>query len=201
MRYTGVENWAPVFENLNAYNPARVPVRARHRTPRAARGAFVQQQSADDVAGDATQQDRRNLQAGHVVRLSERDHARSWRPRPRATSASRVLRQVHGEWTSPVTSRCCSRPSACTSTSDGDSCIRKLPGARRPGVRAVAPQMISVTEQSTRPRLSSAGAEQQQHARAELDLPRRGGLRHRVAQLQDGIQPGARLSRRRPTTT
>ena len=23
MRYTGIKNWAPVFENLNAYNPAQ----------------------------------------------------------------------------------------------------------------------------------------------------------------------------------
>ena len=89
---------------LNAYKPTECLYVPGHRA-RAPGGPFLQQQPAGDVAGDAAKQDRRHLQAGHVVRLSERDHARSWRPRRRATSASRVLRQKHVEWTSPVTSR------------------------------------------------------------------------------------------------
>ena len=50
----------------------RSSVRAGHDT-RAPRGTFLQQQSSHHVAGDATQQDRRHVQTGHMVRLSERD--------------------------------------------------------------------------------------------------------------------------------
>ena len=41
-----------------------------------------------------------------------------------------------------------SRPWACTSTSDGASCTRKSSTGSDPEFEAIAPQMISVTEQS-----------------------------------------------------
>ena len=171
--------------------PIGVLVRAGHNT-RAPRGAFLQQQSSHHVAGDATQQDRRNVQTGHMVRLSERDYrGRGSRGRPRlplpAVAADTWGVDLAGDQSDAV--RGC-----------GHAPLRAM------GIHASASPygLVSRVRIDRAPddfryraingaRLSGAGGQQQQHARAELHLPGGDGVCHRVAQLQGGLQPGARF--------
>ena len=59
-----------------------------------------------------------------------------------------VLRQVHGEWTSPVTSKLLVEAVGMNLRAVGIHASTGSPGLVA-GVRVIAPQMISVTEQSS----------------------------------------------------
>jgi hypothetical protein len=147
MRYNGVENWAPVFENVNAYKPSEflyVPATTRGllsgRSYNSSLRTTWQATPRNKIAGTYKQDTWCDCPNG-ISAVVAPEAARDFR--------FPLLRQIHGEWTSPVTSRMLlevvgmhlyerwgfMHPQASTGSS--------------PEFETIAPSMISVTEQST----------------------------------------------------
>ena len=103
MRYNGVENWAPVFENVNAYKPSEFLY-----MPATTRG-LLSGRSYNSSLRTTWQATPRNKIAGTYKQDTWCDcpNGISAVVAPEAARDFRfpLLRQIHGEWTSPVTSR------------------------------------------------------------------------------------------------
>ena len=104
MRYNGVENWAPVFENLNAYNPTEylyVPDTENRgllegRSYNSSLRVTWQASPRNKIAGTYKQDTWCDCPNG-ITALVAPEAARDFR--------FPCLRQMHVEWTSPVTSK------------------------------------------------------------------------------------------------
>jgi hypothetical protein len=150
-RYQGADSYVPVFENKNAWNP-KAWTYEPDTSKRGELNARVQQNSV-----------RLTWQASPRNKIAGTYKVDQWCQCPNAVSATRSpetavnfrfprLRQEHLEWTSPVTNRLLfeavglhlferwgnMHPTNGTKGSDKD-----------PAHAAIAPAMISVTEQST----------------------------------------------------
>jgi Carboxypeptidase regulatory-like domain len=148
MRYTGVENWAPVFENLNAYNPAQYLY-----VPDTENRGLLEGRSYNSSLRMTWQASPRNKFAGTykqdtwcdcpngITALVAPEAARDFR--------FPVLRQVHGEWTSPVTSKLLVEAVGMNLYERWGFMHPQAPRGSSPEFESIAPQMISVTEQSS----------------------------------------------------
>jgi hypothetical protein len=148
MRYNGVENWAPVFENLNAYNPAEYLY-----VPDTANRGLLEGRSYNSSLRVTWQATPRNKFAGTykqdtwcdcpngITALVAPEAARDFR--------FPVLRQVHGEWTAPVTSKVLVEAVGMHLYERWGFMHPQAPRGSSPEFESIASQMISVTEQST----------------------------------------------------
>jgi hypothetical protein len=146
-RYTGVENWAPVFENANAYKPTEflyVPTTTRGllegRSYNSSLRATWQASPRNKIAGTYKQDKWCDCPNGITATVS-----------PEASRDFRfpLLRQIHGEWTSPVTSRLLVEAVGMHLFERWGFMHREASTGSAPDFEAIAPQMISVTEQSS----------------------------------------------------
>jgi hypothetical protein len=147
MRYTGVENWAPVFENLNAYKPAEYLY-----VPDSANRGLLEGRSYNSSLRLTWQASPRNKFAGTykqdtwcdcpngITALVAPEAARDFR--------FPVLRQVHGEWTAPVTSKLLVEAVGMNLYERWGFMHPQAPRGSSPEFESSAPAMISVTEQS-----------------------------------------------------
>jgi hypothetical protein len=146
-RYTGVENWAPVFENANAYKPAEFLY-----VPATTRG-LLKGRSYNSSLRTTWQATPRNKVAGTYKQDTWCDcpNGISAVVAPEAARDFRfpVLRQIHGEWTSPVTSRLLFEAVGMHLYERWGFMHPQAPRGSSPDFEAIAPAMISVTEQST----------------------------------------------------
>jgi hypothetical protein len=146
-RYTGVENWAPVFENANAYRPSEFLY-----VPATTRG-LLKGRSYNSSLRSTWQATPRNKIAGTYKQDTWCDcpNGISAVVAPEAARDFRfpVLRQIHGEWTSPVTSRLLFEAVGMHLYERWGFMHPQAPRGSSPDFEAVAPAMISVTEQST----------------------------------------------------
>jgi hypothetical protein len=147
LRYTGVENWAPVFENANAYNPSEflyVPAATRGllegRSYNSSLRATWQATPRNKIAGTYKQDTWCDCPNG-ITAVVAPEAARDFR--------FPVLRQIHGEWTSPVTSRLLFDAVGMHLYERWGFMHPQAPRGSSPEFEDVAPAMISVTEQST----------------------------------------------------
>ena len=149
-------------------------------------------------------------QATPKIKIAGTYKADKWCNCPNHISATRApeagrdrrfprLRQEHAEWTSPITNRLLFEAVGLHLFERwGDMHLRVNGGSLDdPAKEAILPQLISVTEQSN-DLVYRGRDDQQQHAGAELDVPRGDVLRHRLARVQGRLQPHARLPRRVP---
>jgi hypothetical protein len=146
-RYTGVENWAPVFENANAYKPSEFLY-----VPATTRG-LLKGRSYNSSLRTTWQATPRNKIAGTYKQDTWCDcpNGISAVVAPEAARDFRfpVLRQIHGEWTSPVTSRFLLEAVGMHLYERWGFMHPQAPRGSSPDFEAIAPAMISVTEQST----------------------------------------------------
>jgi hypothetical protein len=148
LRYNGVENWAPVFENLNAYKPSEYLY-----VPDTANRGLLEGRSYNSSLRMTWQATPRNKFAGTykqdtwcdcpngITALVAPEAARDFR--------FPVLRQVHGEWTAPVTSKLLVEAVGMNLYERWGFMHPQAPRGSSPEFESIAPQMISVTEQST----------------------------------------------------
>ena len=148
------------------------------------------------VAGDAAQQDRRHLQSRHMVpTVPTRSHARSSRlrrprlPLPAVASDARGV-DLAGDQTDAA-GGCGHAPLRAMGP---DAPARRAARSRLRSSTELAPQMISVTEQSTALVYRAPALRQQQHPVPNFAY-RAGAMAvcHRLAQSQGGLQPRPRL--------
>jgi hypothetical protein len=146
-RYTGVENWAPVFENANAYKPSEFLY-----VPATTRG-LLKGRSYNSSLRTTWQATPRNKIAGTYKQDTWCDcpNGISAVVAPEAARDFRfpVLRQIHGEWTSPVTSRFLLEAVGMHLYERWGFMHPQAPRGSSPDFEAIAPAMVSVTEQST----------------------------------------------------
>jgi hypothetical protein len=146
-RYTGVENWAPVFENANAYRPTEFLY-----VPATTRG-LLKGRSYNSSLRSTWQATPRNKIAGTYKQDTWCDcpNGISAVVAPEAARDFRfpVLRQIHGEWTSPLTSRLLFEAVGMHLYERWGFMHPQAPRGSSPDFEAIAPAMISVTEQST----------------------------------------------------
>ena len=199
MRYTGVENWAPVFENVNAYNPSEflyVPATTRGllegRSYNSSLRTTWQATPRNKIAGTYKQDTWCDCPNGITRGRGPRGGARL--PLP-VVAADTWGVDLAGDQSDAVggCGHASLRAMGIHASASANRLVSRIRTDRAPDDfrnRAV-----------DRARLSGAGAQQQQHARAELHLPGGDGLCHRDTQLQGGLQPRPRLTRKRPTTT
>jgi hypothetical protein len=147
LRYNGVENWAPVFENLNAYNPAQylyVPDTENRgllegRSYNSSMRVTWQASPRNKIAGTYKQDTWCDCPNG-ITALVAPEAARDFR--------FPVLRQVHGEWTAPLTSKVLVEAVGMHLYERWGFMHPQAPRGSSPEFESIAPQMISVTEQS-----------------------------------------------------
>jgi hypothetical protein len=147
LRYNGVENWAPVFENMNAYKPSEFLY-----VPDTGNRGLLQGRSYNSSLRVTWQASPRNKIAGTykadtwcdcpngITAVVAPEAARDFRfPR---------LRQEHGEWTSPVTSKLLLEAVGMHLYERWGFMHPQAARGSSPDFASIAPQMISVTEQS-----------------------------------------------------
>ncbi len=147
-RYTGVENWAPVFENKNAYKPTEFLY-----VPDTANRGLLKGRSYNSSMRVTWQASPRNKFAGTykadnwcdcpngITAVIAPEAARDFRfPR---------LRQEHVEWTSPLTSKLLVEAVAMHLYERWGFMHPQAPRGSSPDFESIAPAMISVTEQSS----------------------------------------------------
>ena len=148
LRYNGVENYAPVFENRNAYDPTRF----LYDADTSERGLLSGRSYNSSL--------RLTWQATPRNRIAGTYKADAWCQCPLGVSAFVApeaawdyrfprLRQEHAEWTSPVTDRLLLEAVVMHLYERWGLMHPQAPRGSAPEFEAVAPQMISVTEQST----------------------------------------------------
>ena len=190
-RYIGTESYAPVAMNLNAYKPTEFLY-----APSTERGLLIGRSYNSSL--------RATWQAAPKVKIAGTYKQDKWCDCPNGVSAVvapeaardfrfPVLRQLHGELTSPLTSRVLVEAVGMHLYERWGFMHMQAPARLGSRVRSRRPADDLGDRAVERPGLSRAGAQQQQHARAELRLPGGGGLRDGIAQLQDRVQPHARL--------
>jgi hypothetical protein len=146
-RYNGVENWAPVFENQNAYKPTEYLY-----VPDTSKRGLLKGRSYNSSLRVTWQATPRNKIAGTYK-------ADTWCDCPNgitgvvAPEAARDfrfprLRQEHGEWTSPVTNRLLFEAVGMHLYERWGFMHPQAARGSAPDFAGVAGQMISVTEQS-----------------------------------------------------
>jgi len=148
LRYNGVENWAPVFEDLNAYKPTEylyVPDTANRgllegRSYNSSMRLTWQATPRNKIAGTYKQDTWCDCPNG-ITALVAPEAARDFR--------FPVLRQVHAEWTAPVTSKLLVEAVGMNLYERWGFMHPQAPRGSSPEFESIAPQMISVTEQST----------------------------------------------------
>jgi hypothetical protein len=146
-RYNGVENWAPVFENRNAYKPTEFLY-----VPDTSKRGLLKGRSYNSSLRVTWQASPRNKIAGTykadtwcdcpngITAVVAPEAARDFRfPR---------LRQEHAEWTSPVTNRLLFEAVGMHLYERWGFMHPQAPRGSAPDFAAIAPAMISVTEQS-----------------------------------------------------
>src|SRR5688572_20473853 len=146
-RYIGTESWAPVAENLNAYKPSEFlyspgPERGLlvGRSYNSSLRATWQASPKTKIAG-TYKQDKWCSCPNDITALSAPEAARDFR--------FPVLRQLHGEYTSPLTSRLLVEAVGMHLYERWGNMHPQAPRGSSPEFEAIAPQMISVTEQSS----------------------------------------------------
>ena len=145
-RYIGVESWAPVAENLNAYKPTEflyVPSTERGllagRSYNSSLRATWQASPRNKIAGTYKQDKWCDCPNG-ISAVVAPEAARDFR--------FPVLRQLHGEYTSPVTNKLLVEAVGMHLYERWGFMHTQAPRGSSPEFEAIAPQMISVTEQS-----------------------------------------------------
>ena len=147
-RYNGVENWAPIFENKNAYKPTEYLY-----VPDTSRRGLLSGRSYNSSL-------RMTWQASPRHKIAGTYKADKWCDCPNAITAVVApeaardfrfprLRQEHGEWTSPMTSRLLLEAVGMHLYERWGFMHPQAPRGSSPDFEDIAPQMISVTEQST----------------------------------------------------
>jgi hypothetical protein len=148
MRYNGVENWAPVFENVNAYKPSEF----LYVADTANRG-LLEGRSYNSSLRMTWQATPRNKFAGTYKQDTWCDcpNGITAQVAPEAARDFRfpVLRQVHGEWTAPLTSKLLVEAVGMNLYERWGFMHPQAPRGSSPEFESIAPQMISVTEQSS----------------------------------------------------
>jgi hypothetical protein len=148
LRYNGVENYAPVFENRNAYDPTKW----NYEADTANRGV-LEGRSYNSSLRATWQATPRNKIAGTYKQDTWCDCPNGINAvtSPEASRDFRfpLLRQIHGEWTSPVTNRLLVEAVGMHLYERWGFMHRESPTGSAPDFEAIAPQMISVREQST----------------------------------------------------
>jgi opacity protein-like surface antigen len=147
-RYNGVENYAPVFDNRNAYDPTKWTYEAdtskkgllEGRSYNSSLRATWQATPRNKIAGTYKQDQWCDCPNGITATVS-----------PEASRDFRfpLLRQIHGEWTSPVTNRLLVEAVGMHLFERWGFMHREASTGSAPDFEAIAPQMISVTEQSS----------------------------------------------------
>ena len=145
-RYIGAESWAPVAENLNAYKPSEflyVPGPTRGllsaRSYNSSLRATWQAAPKVKIAG-TYKQDKWCECLNGVTAVIAPEAARDFR--------FPVLRQLHGELTSPITNKLLVEAVGLHLYERWGFMHPQAPRGSAPEFETVAPQMISVTEQS-----------------------------------------------------
>ena len=145
-RYIGTESYAPVAMNLNAYKPTEFLY-----APSTERGLLIGRSYNSSL--------RATWQAAPKVKIAGTYKQDKWCDCPNGVSATvapeaardfrfPVLRQLHGELTSPLTSRVLVEAVGMHLYERWGFMHMQAPRGSDPEFEAVAPQMISVTEQS-----------------------------------------------------
>ena len=145
-RYIGTESWAPVARNLNEYKPAEFLYR-----PSTERGLLAGRSYNSSL--------RATWQAAPKVKVAGTYKQDKWCDCPNGISAVvapeaardfrfPVLRQIHGELTSPITNKLLVEAVGLHLYERWGFMHTQAPRGSSPEFEAVAPQMISVTEQS-----------------------------------------------------
>jgi hypothetical protein len=147
IRYNGVENYAPVFENRNAYNPNAWTYEA----DTSQRGLLKGRSYNSSL--------RVTWQATPRIKIAGTYKADTWCDCPNGIGATVSpeaardfrfprLRQEHAEWTSPITNRLLFEAVGTHLYERWGFMHPQAPRGSSPEFEDVAPQMISVTEQS-----------------------------------------------------
>jgi hypothetical protein len=145
-RWIGVENWAPVAENLNAYKPTEFLY-----APGTERGLLAGRSYNSSL--------RATWQAAQKVKIAGTYKQDTWCDCPNGTSAVvapeaardfrfPVLRQIHAELTSPITNKLLVEAVGMHLYERWGFMHPQAPRGSDPDFEDIAPQMISVTEQS-----------------------------------------------------
>ena len=147
-RYNGVENWAPVFENQNAYKPTEYLY-----VPDTSRRGLLKGRSYNSSLRATWQVTPRNKIAGTYKQDTWCDcpNGISAVVAPEAARDFRfpVLRQIHGEYTSPVTNKLLVEAVGMNLYERWGFMHPQAPRGSSPDFESIAPAMISVTEQSS----------------------------------------------------
>jgi len=145
-RYIGVESWAPVARNLNEYKPAEFlysPSTERGllagRSYNSSLRATWQASPRNKIAGTYKQDKWCDCPNG-ITAVVAPEAARDFR--------FPLLRQIHGEYTSPVTNKLLVEAVGMHLYERWGFMHMQAPRGSSPEFEAIAPQMISVTEQS-----------------------------------------------------
>ena len=145
-RWIGTESWAPVAENLNQYKPTEFLY-----VPSTTRGLLVGRSYNSSL--------RATWQAAQKIKIAGTYKQDKWCDCPNgvtavvAPEAARdfrfpVLRQLHGELTSPVTNKVLVEAVGMHLYERWGFMHMQAPRGSSPEFEDIAPQMISVTEQS-----------------------------------------------------
>ena len=148
LRYNGVENYAPIFENRNAYDPTKWTYDGDTN-----QRSVLSGRSYNSSLRTTWQASARNKIAGTYKQDTWCDCPNGINALT-ATEASRdfrfpLLRQIHGEWTSPMTNRLLVEAVGMHLYERWGFMHRESETGSAPEYEAIAPQMISVNEQSS----------------------------------------------------
>ena len=148
-RFTGAENWSPIFENARCLEPIGVPVGPGHPERGLLKGRVYKNSLRVTWRGGSGTRSRAPTSRSTWCdcptgsrRVAAPETARDFR--------FPLLRQVHREWTSPVTNRLLVEAVGLASVrAMGIHASAECQRGSSPGFERLAPQMIPVTEQST----------------------------------------------------